>query len=166
MDVYLVRHAIAHERNAARWPDDSLRPLTAEGKRKFRKAAARPRACLPKSARVLTSPFVRARETADDPVHVAKLRKPIEAPELAPGAPTEKAFALLRARGRNAIVLVGHEPSLSVWLSVALGGRTARARDRIQEGWRSLRALRTYHRGRARHAGLDAAAARVAPGIR
>jgi hypothetical protein len=28
MDVYLVRHAIAGQRDPARWPDDSQRPLT------------------------------------------------------------------------------------------------------------------------------------------
>lgn len=150
MDVYLVRHAIAHERNAARWPDDSLRPLTAEGKRKFRQAARGLTRCLPKSARVLTSPFVRARETADILVHVAKLRKPIEAPELAPGAPTEKGFALLRARGRNAIVLVGHEPSLSVWLSVALGGDRARLDIEFKKGGAAcVRFERTIAAGRA-----------------
>ena len=64
MDVYLVRHAIAHERNSTRWPDDALRPLTTAGMRKFRKAAAGLARCVPKTAAVFTSPFVRARETA------------------------------------------------------------------------------------------------------
>jgi phosphohistidine phosphatase SixA len=36
MKVYLVRHAIAHERSRARWPDDSKRELTQAGKRRFR----------------------------------------------------------------------------------------------------------------------------------
>ena len=30
MDLYLVRHAVAFGRDAARWPDDSARPLTPE----------------------------------------------------------------------------------------------------------------------------------------
>src|SRR5581483_11484273 len=35
LEVILVRHAIAPERDRARWPDDGERPLSAEGKRKF-----------------------------------------------------------------------------------------------------------------------------------
>jgi phosphohistidine phosphatase len=134
MDVYLVRHAIAHERNAARWPDDALRPLTSAGREKFIIAAMGLARHLPKSAMVLTSPFVRARETADMLVRAAKLRKPVEAPELAAGAPTEKAFALLRAHRRKAIVLVGHEPDLSSWVSVALAGDRARLDMEFKKG--------------------------------
>ena len=39
MDVYLIRHAIAELRDATRWPDDSLRPLSDEGSERFRRAA-------------------------------------------------------------------------------------------------------------------------------
>jgi phosphohistidine phosphatase SixA len=109
MDVYLVRHAIAHERSRARWPKDALRPLTAAG-------------ILPKSAQVLTSPYVRARDTAAILTSVAKLRVPVEASELASGMPARAAFELLRSHKEAAIVLVGHEPNLSILLSVALGG--------------------------------------------
>jgi phosphohistidine phosphatase len=134
MDVYLVRHAIAHERNRKRWPDDALRPLTAAGKRKFRQAARGLGRCLPKSARVLTSPFVRARATADTLVRVARLAKPVEAKELASEAAPANAFALLRAQRRKAIVLVGHEPYLSTWLSAALGGKRARLAIEFKKG--------------------------------
>jgi phosphohistidine phosphatase len=134
MDVYLVRHAIAHERNPDRWPDDALRPLTAAGKRRFRQVARGLASCLPKSARVLTSPYVRARETADMLVRAAKLPKPVEARELASGAATAKAFALLRAQRRKSIVLVGHEPNLSVWLSAALAGNAARLDIEFKKG--------------------------------
>jgi phosphohistidine phosphatase len=134
MDVYLVRHAVAHERNAARWPDDALRPLTGAGKRKFRKAAHGLGNCIPKSARVLTSPFVRARETADILVGAVGCRKPIDARELASGAATAKVFSLLRAHRRHAIVLVGHEPNLSAWLSAALGGEQTRLDIEFRKG--------------------------------
>jgi len=65
MKVFLVRHAIAHARNRARWPNDALRPLTPAGKRKFRKAARGLATALPTSAALLSSPFVRARQTAE-----------------------------------------------------------------------------------------------------
>jgi phosphohistidine phosphatase SixA len=39
VELYLVRHAIAEQRDAVRWPDDSQRPLTAEVIARFRPAA-------------------------------------------------------------------------------------------------------------------------------
>jgi phosphohistidine phosphatase len=134
MDVYLVRHAIAHERSRARWPDDAMRPLTAAGKRRFHKAARGLGRLLPKSAFLLTSPFVRARDTALILASVAKLRAPVEAAELASGKPAPEAFKLLRSRKKAAIVLVGHEPNLSVFLSAALAGDRASLKFAFKKG--------------------------------
>ena len=85
MDVYLVRHAIAHERNPTRWPNDALRPLTTAGMRKFRKAAAGLARCVPKTAAIFTSPYVRARETAAMLTEHGKFRAATESTELTPG---------------------------------------------------------------------------------
>jgi phosphohistidine phosphatase len=134
MEVYLVRHAIAHERSRARWPNDAMRPLTPAGKEKFRKAARGLARLLPKSALVFTSPFVRARDTAHILGTVAKLRTPMEAPELASGTPAREAFELLRARKRAAIVLVGHEPDLGIFLSVALAGDRSSLKIAFKKG--------------------------------
>jgi phosphohistidine phosphatase len=134
MKVYLVRHAVAHERNRARWPNDSLRPLTAAGKRKFRKAARGLAGVVPKSAPLLTSPYVRARDTALILARVAKMRAPVEVPELASGQPARKTFALLRSRRKAAVVLVGHEPNLSVFLSAALAGKRAALKIAFKKG--------------------------------
>lgn len=134
MDVYLVRHAIAHERNRARWPNDAARPLTSAGKHRFRRAARGLAKLLPKTALVLTSPYVRARDTATILVRAAGLAKPIEAPQLASGAPARKAFELLRSGKRRAVVLVGHEPNLSTLLSVALADDRARLKIEFKKG--------------------------------
>jgi phosphohistidine phosphatase len=122
--VILVRHALAHERNRARWPDDSQRPLTAAGKRKFRKAARGLTRLLPKSAPVLTSPYVRARETAGilTAVHGGRF---IECPELAHGESPRAVFELLRVRAGAAAILVGHEPDLGRFLAAAIGADKA-----------------------------------------
>ena len=62
-ELYLVRHGLAEERGDA-WPDDTKRPLTDEGISRMRKAA-RGLARLGVSVEVvLTSPLVRARQTA------------------------------------------------------------------------------------------------------
>jgi phosphohistidine phosphatase len=120
MKVFLVRHAIAHERNRARWPDDALRPLTPAGKRKFRSAARGLAGVLPRSAALLTSPFVRARDTAALLAKAMGRKKVIECAELASGRPAHEVFEMLRARKDEAVILVGHEPNLSTLLSACL----------------------------------------------
>ena len=125
MKVFLLRHAIAHERDRKRWPDDSLRPLTAMGKRRFRRSARALARLLPDRAPILTSPFVRTRETAGILVAVHGGRY-IACPELAPGEEPRALFTLLRSRPGDAAVLVGHEPDLGRFLVAALGIRGAR----------------------------------------
>jgi len=134
MEVILVRHAIAHERNRRRWPDDSRRPLTEEGARKFRKAARGISACLPSAVVLLTSPYVRARDTAAILASVAELPKAIECPELAATESAQQGFALLRTRKEPAVILVGHEPWLSQFLAAALAGPDARVGIEFKKG--------------------------------
>src|SRR5438093_12133138 len=63
-ELYLVRHGLAEERGEL-WPDDSKRPLTEKGMSRMRKAT-RGLARLGVSLDVvLTSPLVRARQTAE-----------------------------------------------------------------------------------------------------
>jgi len=123
MEVFLVRHAIAHERNRKRWPDDAQRPLTAAGARKFRKAAKGLATLLPKSAALLTSPWVRARDTAAILARATGRAKHLDCDQLAGDAAVEEVFDLLKARKDKAVILVGHEPNLSAFLSAALGKR-------------------------------------------
>src|SRR4051812_24699133 len=118
MKVFLVRHAVAFERSRKRWPDDSLRPLTPAGKRKFRRAARGLARLLPRSAPIITSPFERARMTADLLRRARGSRKPLESPALAADQPARKGIALLRTRKEGALVLVGHEPYLGDLLSL------------------------------------------------
>ena len=60
-----MRHAIAFERDASRWPDDRDRPLTPEGEEKFRRAARGLRRVAGRVDLVLSSPIVRAWRTAE-----------------------------------------------------------------------------------------------------
>ena len=92
MKVFLVRHAIAHARSRARWPNDALRPLTPAGKRKFRKAARGLATALPTSAALLSSPFVRARQTAELLAAALGRKKIVEARELASGESAKEVF--------------------------------------------------------------------------
>jgi phosphohistidine phosphatase len=134
VEIFLVRHAIAHERNRKRWPDDAKRPLTPGGKQKFRKAARGLVKQLPKSAALLTSPYVRARETAQILAAAWRGAEPVECAELAADRPVSAAFELLRRRKEKAVVLVGHEPYLSGFLSAALAGKGARIEIEFKKG--------------------------------
>ena len=64
MELLIVRHAIAFERNIARWPDDADRPLSPKGVARAAKAAAGIKQLVRAPTRVLASPLVRAQQTA------------------------------------------------------------------------------------------------------
>jgi phosphohistidine phosphatase len=134
MRLYIVRHAIAHERDRKRWPDDSKRPLTADGRKRFRKAAHGLAKLLPRRALLLTSPFVRAHQTAELLAKVARLKAPRDAGELAAHRPVRKAFDLLRAEARKHVIIVGHEPHLGLLLGAALAGPGAKLAVELKKG--------------------------------
>ena len=64
MDVYLVRHAAAFDRDPDRWPDDGRRPLTPKGEEEFRLAARGLARLVSRVDAVLSSPYERAWRTA------------------------------------------------------------------------------------------------------
>ena len=76
--------------------------------------------------------------------------------------PPSKIFALLRTRKEKAVVLVGHEPNLSNFLSAALAGEHARIKIEFKKGGAACVEFAQAHRTRPGHAALDAAAARAA----
>jgi phosphohistidine phosphatase len=118
--LYLVRHAIAAERGRE-WPDDSQRPLIAKGKTRMRQVVRGLSELGIRVDVVLTSPFVRAVQTAEL-VAAGLTPRPsiVETPALTPDeAPASVARALEPYRRSQAIALVGHEPGigrLAAWL--------------------------------------------------
>ncbi|MBV8783768.1 MAG: histidine phosphatase family protein [Gammaproteobacteria bacterium] len=124
MELVLVRHAIAQERDARHWPDDAARPLSPKGELRARQACAGLRRVLPAPLRLYTSPLLRTRQTALLLSRYAGWPRPVACPELAPGTPPEELFALLR-RGPQRLALVGHEPDLGELLALCVGARSA-----------------------------------------
>lgn len=125
IELYLVRHAIAAERGP-KYPDDRLRPLTPAGSRKF--AAAVP-GLIELGVTidfVLTSPLVRARETA---ILLASGLKPkpavAEIEALAPGGRPQAINDAIKthAKKNRRLALVGHEPDLGELAARLLGAR-------------------------------------------
>lgn len=119
--LYLVRHAIAEERGLD-WPDDEVRPLSPEGTRKWRRGAIGFATLVPEVDLVLSSPLLRARQTAD----LLQARLPGPPPlesfdALQPDVPPSTLLKRLRQRDVPArVVLVGHEPGLSRLASTLL----------------------------------------------
>ena len=134
VEVILVRHAVAAKRSLVRWKDDTQRPLTADGRRKFRKAAAGLARWLPEIDCLLTSPLVRARQTAEVLNAVARWPRPIECPELAPGSDLGALLAVLRRQKARRMALVGHEPELSALVSICIAGPDANLPITLKKG--------------------------------
>lgn len=125
-EIYLVRHAVAAERGDA-WPDDTKRPLTAEGMARMEKAARGLARMEVGFDLILSSPLVRARQTAD--VLAAEFDPPppiINTDALAPGAEYADLVAALQKHARKPrVALVGHEPDIGELAARLIGSRHA-----------------------------------------
>lgn len=122
MELLLVRHGIAFDRDARRWPDDGERPLSPEGVARAHKAAAGMKQLVRRPARVLVSPLTRARQTAAILTEVTGWPRATECAALAPGGSPEALLATVKRLTETRIAVVGHEPGLSRLLAVALPG--------------------------------------------
>jgi phosphohistidine phosphatase len=125
-ELYFVSHGLAEERGDA-WPDDSKRPLTDEGMSRMRKAA-RGLARLGVSVEiVLTSPLVRARQTAEIVAGGLDPRPSlVNVDSLVPDGTYAAVVADLEKHARKTrIALVGHEPMIGELAARFIGSRHA-----------------------------------------
>jgi phosphohistidine phosphatase len=123
--LYLIRHAVAEDRSDD-WPDDTKRPLTNKGAAKMREVVAGLAALDPQIEDVLTSPLVRAKQTADLLLEgLLPAPRLSIVPALAPGgSPQQIAEALAGHSGAAAVALVGHEPGLGELAAWLVGAKT------------------------------------------
>lgn len=122
MIVYILRHAIAVERGTAGYPNDD-RPLTEEGKQKMSKAAKGIAEIVDDIDVILTSPFIRAHDTARIASRSLGAEHKLEVcKELVPGASLKNLLSYLaKYKGLGSIMVVGHEPDLGYLASALLG---------------------------------------------
>jgi len=115
MDLYLMRHGIAIVRGAPGIRSDRDRHLTKKGIKRMEKAAKGLAALKISFDHILTSPLVRARQTAEvvaETLNMADRLK--EIPELGPDGTVECLLdSLTPFRSDEHLLLVGHEPLLS-----------------------------------------------------
>lgn len=120
MQVVLFRHGVAEDPAvfAREGSSDSERPLTDKGARRTRRAATGLVRILPLPHVVGTSPYVRARQTADIVADACKAagrvpeRDTVDA--MQPGGDRQEICRWLARRSTTEVaVLVGHQPDLS-----------------------------------------------------
>ena len=115
MRIYLVRHA-----EAAQGEPDELRVLTAAGEDQARRLGGRLANAAPRPTGVISSPLLRARQTAD--LIAAPLGLESEPDErLAPGATADDVRAAVAGRG-EAVVVVAHQPDCGSIAAELTGG--------------------------------------------
>ena len=115
MDIYIIRHAIAVDEGTPGYEDDSQRPLTDKGRKKMRQIAKGLRSLGVEFDLILSSPYVRARETAAVVADVFKMNKKVAFTDnLIPMGEPELLIAELNEKdSMRSIALIGHEPHLS-----------------------------------------------------
>ena len=116
MRIVLFRHGPAETRDPARWPDDSVRPLTRDGIAATRRAARGVARMEPGIDRVYTSPATRALDTARLLSRALDLdAEPESLPALAPDGSWRQALKSLSGQRADSVVaMVGHQPGLGL----------------------------------------------------
>jgi phosphohistidine phosphatase len=128
MNLFIFRHGLAVEPGSAGFANDSERPLTPKGERKLWKIAKAMEELELSLDLILSSPYLRARQTAEIVAEGLDLRKTLELCEaLTPGGSVKKLIQLIEQRRPvpDEVLLVGHEPYLSELISLLISGNTA-----------------------------------------
>lgn len=151
MNLYIVRHAIAVERGTPEYEDDSARPLTDSGAKKMRKIARGLHRSGIELDVILTSPYVRARDTAKILADRFSMMDRIYFSDnlIPPGNFEALVFEIHEKHDLANIALVGHEPMLSSLVSWLTTGDT-NARILMKKGGVACLSSETlYQDGRA-----------------
>ena len=120
MQLLIVRHGAAVERGT-QGVSEEARPLTPEGEKKFRKAAQGLTRLLEPPTAILTSPLVRARQTAALAAEAWSQPAPKTLDALAEGSVEDVLAAVARFPTAATVALFGHEPQVSALLARLLG---------------------------------------------
>lgn len=123
MQILLIRHADAGDRDPAIWPDDTTRPMSAKGAKRHRRALKRLRRADLIPSLLLASPWTRAWQTAELTGSVLGSPPPVACPALADDPDLTALADAVGPQPPDAIVaLVGHEPWLGELAALLLTG--------------------------------------------
>ena len=123
MKLYFLRHGLAGDRET--WTgDDFDRPLTDEGKERMAREAVTIAKLYLNLDVILTSPLVRAYQTAEIVAqHLNLTDRLVKDDRLSPGFGSSQLAKILKAYPEaRALMLVGHEPDFSQIIGEMIGG--------------------------------------------
>jgi phosphohistidine phosphatase len=123
MKIYLVRHGIASERIGGSVLTDSMRPLTEDGRKESRSVAMGLRKINVKPDFFVSSPLLRAKQTAEIFADVLGDSKSLRISDaLAPGGSAQKLYSFMQEIGLfQEIMLFGHEPDIGILSAKFMG---------------------------------------------
>ena len=125
MKLYLLRHGDAGERDASNYTSDAARALTPKGIKRTRQLANALRQMEITFDVIITSPLIRAHQTAEIVARSLDLEKQLRiASQLAPDHPLTDVVALIQMAPpkTQAMLMVGHEPGMSRLISLLCTG--------------------------------------------
>ena len=127
MNLYLLRHGIAVDPSVPDFAKDAERPLTPKGKRRLLQIAKAMAALKISFDVILSSPYVRAAQTAEMVAKSLKCRKRLKfTDDLTPDGNPKQLIQLLNdlKPQPKSVLLVGHEPYLSQFIALLTAGNT------------------------------------------
>ena len=139
MNLFILRHGLAVDLGEPGLPKDMKdadRPLTTKGKKKLRRATGAMQAMEMTFDVVLSSPLLRAMQTAEIVAEAMELRKkPVLTDNLAPGGSVKALVEQINELPPRvkSVLLVGHEPYLSEFIALLTTGNTS-ARLELKKG--------------------------------
>jgi phosphohistidine phosphatase len=128
MNLYLLRHGIAVEPGTPGYEKDSDRPLTAKGEDRLRETARAMEKLELSFDLILSSPFLRAKQTAEIIATNLRLRNKLAfSNELIPSGNPQLLIQQLNGfrPGPENVLLVGHEPHLGRFVALLSAGNTS-----------------------------------------
>ncbi len=127
MNLYVLRHGLAGSWDSRRYPDDTLRPLTRKGTDRMWRAAEGMSALGIRPGLIISSPLLRAVQTADIVRRGLGIpaERMINSAALVPSAhPSQMLDALAENHASETrVMVVGHEPHMSSLVSFVMTGR-------------------------------------------
>lgn len=134
MKLYIIRHGLAGEHGDPRYPDDRLRPLTDEGRKRFSNTMKHLADAGMTPQVVAASPLIRCRQTADITVErVSGKPQLVELSALEPGSNLDALIQWTNDQQKEEVAWVGHAPDVSD-LAAALVGDRRNAAIRFAKG--------------------------------
>ncbi len=139
--LYLLRHGIAADYAEDGSYNDSMRPLTDKGRHRTRLVVRALEKMDGKVDRIFSSPYLRAKQTAEIAADVLGVSAVEESHSLYPGSSPHELETLLRdirQPGEN-VMLVGHQPHMSMALAWAISGQNGAMMDMKKAGLANVR---------------------------